>query len=166
MDTTLSKDRLAEIEANARLVCRTAAEELDAEIGFDRAGVQWLDGFIQRQHNQGPGQSENGGLADVLGCYLGQCIIATYGGSWRETATGLGVSFDPKHVVAYPLAKVRKHLQAGASDSVLSMFDVIPLLLDQADDGVFAAAPGSKAVAVPAKSADWLSRLFGAKRRA
>ncbi len=114
------------IRANAQLVLTVARDQLDTEVGFDEAGVRWLDGYIQRQHEQGnPANRE--GLASTLGSYLGECIIESYGGAWAEVDGSWCVRFDERNA-ACPFAKVGKQLEYGAEDSVLSFFTLIPVL--------------------------------------
>lgn len=117
------------IRQNAELVQSVAREQLNVEINFDRSAVEWLDGFITRQHEQGdPGSLA--GLVSTLGSFFGECIIRTHGGQWSDGEYGWCVRFDEKNC-AYPFAKVEKHLQNGPEDSVLSMFDLIPVLFKQ-----------------------------------
>ncbi len=117
---------LERIRANAELVVSMASERLGLQVGYDERGVQWLDEFIQRQHEQGnPAIRE--GLADTLGSYLGECIIHSFGGEWADVDGSWCVRFDDRNA-AYPLAKVAKQLANGAEDSVASFFSAIPLL--------------------------------------
>lgn len=114
------------IRANAEMVVSVAAKQLGAAVGYDEAGVRWLDGYIQRQHEQGnPANRE--GLVSTLGSFLGECIIRTFGGQWAEVEGSWCVRFDDRNA-AYPFAKVGKHLEQGAEDSVLSFFTVIPVV--------------------------------------
>lgn len=118
---------LEQIKHNAELVISVAETQLDKQIGYNREGVEWLDGYIQRQHEHGdPTKFE--GLANTLGSYFGECIIATYGGKWQQTEYGWGVEFENGNS-AFPFAKVAKHLENGSDDSVLAMFDSIAVLL-------------------------------------
>lgn len=112
--------------ANAELVVSIAGKQLDVEVGMDEAGVRWLDGYIQRQHEQG-NPTYCDGLASTLGSYLGECIIQCFGGRWAEIGGSWCVRFSVGNA-AYPLAKVRKQLENGAGDSVLSFFTAIPVL--------------------------------------
>ena len=48
------------IRANAELVVSVAGDELKQEIGYDETGVRWLDGYIQRQHEQGDPNNRDG----------------------------------------------------------------------------------------------------------
>ena len=60
----------------------------------------------------------------VLGSYLGECMIHTYGGTWKEQEGEWGVFFDDSNAV-FPINKVRKQFQNGREDSILSFFEVI-----------------------------------------
>jgi hypothetical protein len=121
---------LEAIRRNAELVVSVAAQQLGETIGFDEAGVRWLDGYIQTQHEQGdPGA--RAGLINTLGSYLGECIIHVFGGGWSQTGGAWCVCFDERNSV-FPFAKVAKHLENGVEDSVLGLFTAIPLLFSEA----------------------------------
>jgi hypothetical protein len=119
----LSPERLAMIEGNIRLVQEQAEEASGKPLRLGREGAEYLDGFINRQRERfdEPGRSKLGG---VLGCYLGGCILAHYGGRWVQDEAGLGIEVKPD-VVVFPLNKVRSQLENGPGDSVLAFFDTI-----------------------------------------
>src|SRR5436853_269366 len=84
--------------------------------GYDEAGVRWLDGYVQRQHENGdPANRE--GLVNTLGSYLGECVIRTFGGEWAQDDGSWCVRFNDRNAV-FPFAKVRKQLESGSADSV------------------------------------------------
>jgi hypothetical protein len=114
------------IKKNAELVVATAEKHLERKVGYDRDGVEWLDGYIQRQHEHGDPDNREA-LVSTLGSFLGECIIETYGGDWTHTEYGWSVAFDNGNA-AYPFAKAAKQLENGAEDSVLSFFDSIPVM--------------------------------------
>jgi hypothetical protein len=114
------------MRANAELVVSVAAQQLGETVGYDEAGVRWLDGYIQGQHEQGDAAHRDG-LVSTLGSFLGECIIRSFGGEWAETDGSWCVRFDDRNA-AYPFAKVAKQLEYGAGDSVLSFFTAIPVL--------------------------------------
>jgi hypothetical protein len=114
------------IRRNAELVVSIAHEQLNVDIGYDEAGVRWLDGYAQRQHEQGNPEIRDG-LVDTLGSYLGECIIQSFGGQWAEIDGSWCVQFSEGNA-AYPHNKLRKQLENGAGDSVLSFFAAIPAL--------------------------------------
>lgn len=97
------------IKQNAQLVISIAESQLDTRVGFDREGIEWLDGYIQRQHEQGDSANYEA-LISTLGSFFGECIINTYGGDWTHTEYGWSVAFDNGNA-AFPFAKVGKHLE-------------------------------------------------------
>ncbi|MEO0559803.1 MAG: hypothetical protein AAF170_16660 [Bacteroidota bacterium] len=117
---------LDRIHHNAELVQSVAHNHLGVEVGFDRAAVEWLDGYVTRQHDHGDPDNVKG-LVSALGSFLGECIVQTYGGEWVEDAHDWGIRFDEQNAV-FPYAKVEKHLRHGPEDSLLSFFDTIPVV--------------------------------------
>ena len=109
------------------LVVSIAENQIDTKIGFDREGVVWLDGYIQSQPEHGDPKNHEG-LISTLGSFFGECIIAIYGGDWQQTEYGWSVTFDNQNA-AFPFAKVAKQLENGSDDSVLAMYDSIPVLV-------------------------------------
>jgi len=99
------------IRANAELVVSIAAKQLSETVGYDEAGVRWLDGYIQRQHEHGDPVNRDG-LASTLGSFLGECIIHSFGGQWVEVDGSWCVRFNDRNA-AYPFAKVSKQLEHG-----------------------------------------------------
>jgi hypothetical protein len=115
---------IARIRENAALVVSLARDQLGLEISYDESGVSWLDGFIQRQHEDGISENQCD-LVSTLGALLGECIIRIFGGDWAMIDGEWGVQFDNRNA-AFPFDKVRKQLENGAADSVLSFFTAIP----------------------------------------
>jgi hypothetical protein len=123
--TDISTD-IDNIKKNAQLVLSMARDKLGEDVALDENGVRWLNGFIQRQHEQGE-LAIRSGLISTLGSFLGECIVECYGGEWKEVDGMLAVAFDERHAV-FPFNKVAKHLDGGADDSVLSFFTTIPVV--------------------------------------
>ena len=96
-----------------------------AGLGYNRPSVIWVDDFIEKQRKSGLAPQTVDGLIDNLGCYLGRCIIETYGGKWAELEGGWAIQFDLKNAV-FPFNKIAKQFQNGSEDSILSMFELIP----------------------------------------
>lgn len=115
-----------EIKRNAELVIGQMSQLSGFDFGYDAKSVVWLDGYIERQRARDDITEESiDGLINVFGSYLGECVIACYGGSWENEAGQWQVSFDEKNAV-YPFAKVRKQFQNGPEDSIKGFFDAIP----------------------------------------
>jgi hypothetical protein len=95
----------------------------------DRASLEWIDGYLTRMHGarvDGTLQAPTvDGLVQVVGSFVGEAVIRTYGGSWGQRDGDWAVVFD-EHNAAFPFTKVAKHLENGPEDSVLSFFDCLP----------------------------------------
>ena len=113
----------------------TMLAQSGVELGYDDASVEWVDGFIERQRVRFQGDQANG-LVNVIGAFVGECVIANYGGNWRADEDGAwGVYFDNDNA-AFPFAKVRKQFDNGreGGDSVHSFYSTIPYLFLRTED--------------------------------
>jgi hypothetical protein len=120
------------IRANAQLAINTfgPASGLGTEFGYNRISVEWVEGFIERQRSRTDITPDKvARLVQVIGSYLGECVICTYGGVWRETNGSWGVFFDERDAV-FPFNKVQKQFEKGleSGDSVLGFFDLIDVV--------------------------------------
>jgi hypothetical protein len=113
-----------QIRAQAALVVELGCKQLGVPLGYDEAGVRWLDGYIQRLRHT-PGVPHRDRLIAVFGAYLGECIIRCYGGSWDLVDDNWAVRFDEQNGV-FPFTKVAKHIANGDEDSVLGFFTFLP----------------------------------------
>jgi hypothetical protein len=124
-----------QIKELARTFISRCSEKLGVNLEYDRASVEWVDGYIERvrPHLDEPSID---GLASWIGSFLGECIIANYGGEWRESDVMWGVFFSEANDknAAFPFNKVRKQLSNGATDSILSFYDVIPVVTGTANE--------------------------------
>lgn len=105
------------------------AEKLDVHLKHDTESVRYLDGYIER--NRGVIHQPEG-IVNLIGSFLGECMIANYGGRWVEhPEAGWGVQFDTGFT-AFPFNKVGKRFRPdGQADSIVSFYTVIPVLLEQ-----------------------------------
>ena len=130
------------IVVNAELVRNVARDQLGVEVGFDEAGVRWLDGFINRQR-LGATEAVKVKLPNTLGSFLGECVRHTYGGEWQQHEAGWAVKINEKLSV-FPFNKVQKQLANEDGDSVLGLFTAIPPLLAGIPQGKVAMARPSQ----------------------
>lgn len=126
---TDDEEALRQILANAELVIEQFKGPSDLEdFGFNEPSVEWVDGFIERQRaREGIGPEFVDRLVNILGCFLGECIIRCYGGRWARGDDGWRVEFNEENA-AYPFAKVGKQFANGSEDSVYSFFTAIPIV--------------------------------------
>ena len=103
------------IKKNAQLVVDRLGRLSDVNFGLNRESVAWVEGFIERHRARpdfDPATVNN--LVNPLGSFLGECIIANAGGSWRwsEKHQTWNVAFsDNSH--AFPFVKVSKLFANG-----------------------------------------------------
>ena len=68
------------------------------------------------------------GLVRNLGCFIGECIVRTFGGSWTQNKGSWGVQVN-ESVWACPFIKVQKQFDNGSEDSVASYFRSIAAVI-------------------------------------
>jgi len=110
-------------QKNADLAVRSIREEHGVELTFDADGVEWIDDHINRLSGRLAPEFLHP-YVDVLGAFLGESLIRTYGGAWVERDGEWGVQIT-EHVWAAPFTKTFKQFTNGPRDSVASLFGVI-----------------------------------------
>ncbi len=116
------------IRANAELVIKQLTPLSGLAFGYNAESVAWVDGFIEQQRSRSDiDKNVIDGLSNVLGSFLGECIIRCFGGHWNNQEGGWCVRFDDQNAV-YPFTKVRKHFANGQEDSIKRFFEVIPVM--------------------------------------
>lgn len=110
---------------SAEYVRGIARNNLQVEVNYDMEGVRWLDGLIQREHERNE-PARRHGLIQVLGAFLGECIVRNIGGQWEKYEDTVWVRLGKESGV-FPFHKVKKHLESGAAagDSVLGFYHAV-----------------------------------------
>ncbi|WP_400192171.1 hypothetical protein [Hymenobacter sp. B81] len=112
---------------------RTAAEAVRQQLNvsaFDAVAVRALTDFIEQQrHEIEPGA--RAGVVNALGCFLGQCIINSFGGRWETNEHGVvGVQLGA-HTFVRPFVHVDRQLTHGLVESVDGFYQSVPARLQQ-----------------------------------
>ena len=118
-----------QIRANAERTIRAMGPISGIEaFGCNADSVKWVEGFIERQRVR-PELDEDATdrLVSNLGPYLGACVIAYFGGAWRQQDGMWGVALNPGNAV-FPFNKVRKQFDNGIEDGIYCWFDSIPIV--------------------------------------
>lgn len=111
---------------------RAAAEAVRHQLraaAFDLVAVQQLAAFIEAQPAFSSDE-ERQGVVTALGCFLGECLVQTYGGTWAQGpdgTTGVGIN---QHSFFNPFFRVSEQLTKGAPESVAKFFASIPIHLE------------------------------------
>jgi hypothetical protein len=124
------------IRANAQIIVDRfrSLSDLGIRFGYDRDSVTWVEGFIEQERSKPEATAESvAKIVQLLGSYLGECVINKYGGAWRQYDGSWGIFFDNANAV-FPFRKVQKQFQNGlkGGDSILSFFDLIgPVIFEK-----------------------------------
>jgi hypothetical protein len=126
----MSQDLHDEFKRLARLVIDTFQREAGLILRYDEQSMEYLDGYISRNRaaiQKTDGQSQ--GAVNMIGSFLGEAVIANFGGQWKQSETGAwGVYFDEKNAI-FPFVKVAKAFgPQGAFDSIASFYSLSKLL--------------------------------------
>ena len=117
-----------ELRTNARLAIErfSSSSNLREAFGYTSVSVKWLDEFVQHHRTTSDTTSGRTTLVQIVGSYLGECIIQTYGGRWKLEGGQWGLFFDDSNAI-FPFAKVSKQLENGRDegDSIFSFSEVI-----------------------------------------
>jgi glutamate dehydrogenase/leucine dehydrogenase len=120
--------RADEFKSAAATLVSDFRAELGVDLNYDNQSIEWLDGYINRVAPQ-LDNATLAGLATAIGSYLGETIIATYGGAWHynEHDDQWGIRFDDG-AIAFPFTKVYKQFDDGEFESIYSFFTVLPII--------------------------------------
>jgi len=95
------------------------SKDAGRELGYDEAGVEWADQYAAAVR---PVESDDQLRVQsaLVGSYLGEALIATYGGAWREDDGEWGVELaDGRR--AFPFRAAMAQLREG-EESILELF--------------------------------------------
>jgi hypothetical protein len=123
----------AAVKDNAAQVVAMCQPLAGFPFGYDERSVQWLEGHIERLRERGAFAREFDEHVALFGSYLGEAIIASFGGRWEESEE------HPLHIAlvggatAFPFVKVAKQMQNGLADgdSIAGFFRAVPRFLEQ-----------------------------------
>jgi hypothetical protein len=107
--------------------------------GYDAPSIAYLDTFIDRQGESfRASEQSTDRIVSLLGSFLGEAIIATYGGDWQQSDTGLCIVVQSGGQVhlTQPFHKVHKRLINGQEDSLHFYFATfLPQVLSRPESG-------------------------------
>lgn len=118
-------------DTNPLAALRAAAEAVRQQLhaaAFDATAVEQLASFIEAQRSTLPA-AEKQGIVTALGCFLGECLVQTYHGTWAQGpdgTTGVGIN---QSSFFNPFFRVSEHFEKGNAESVLDFFASVPIYL-------------------------------------
>jgi len=149
------------LRANAEVFVAAIRDEDGEALAFNQAGVAWLAGCIDSRREDLDADTL-AGLTYTLGCFLGECILQTYGGHWtlqegqwcmqfhEDETVSIGddeagvedlgqwcVQFHEDETVS-PFWMVWSHLRYRSVYAVARMFAAIPAMAKVRPGGLYA----------------------------
>lgn len=121
------------IEANANLVAETMSDAAGFALARDERSLAYVDGFIGRQREGWLAAGQTDQYVSILGSFAGAVVIEQHDGTWVQDEGGIAVEIRPGFRV-FPMNKVRKQIENGEDDSILSWFQTIGPMLAAAPD--------------------------------
>jgi hypothetical protein len=126
--------QLKQIQSNAAWVAENFGKQSGIEpFAYTAESIDYLDAFLERQEAMvKASEASINKFVSLLGAYLGECIIANYGGEWQESPQGLAILFHTKTQAHWlqPFHKVYKRITNGSEDSLRLYFsEFIPQVL-------------------------------------
>src|SRR5215467_4092384 len=113
----MSEDLRDEFKRLARDLVDTFRRDLDVTLNYDDESLEYLDGYIARNRDairEKTGGKYNG-LVNVIGAFLGECIIANTEDSGSRVTKARGESFLRTAAPLFPLPKCTRHFPKMAS---------------------------------------------------
>ncbi|WP_375416519.1 hypothetical protein [uncultured Hymenobacter sp.] len=97
---------------------------------YNLAAVAELARFVAVERRElRPKTEQHQAVVTALGCFLGECLVQTYGAEWAAGpggATGVGLAGQ---LFFNPFYLVERHLNQGEEASVLAFFQSVPARL-------------------------------------
>lgn len=102
-------------------VLKDIGRQLGVALDLDADSIEWLDGFINRNRESYKDETLDNAII-VIGSFLGEAIIARYGGEWIQVKDGrLGVALKGE-TIAFPITKVEKQFTEGEFESIFGFY--------------------------------------------
>ncbi len=97
-------------------------------INYNEEGVKHVEDYINNNRQNFTPETRDRIIWN-LGAFLGECIIANYGGTWQQDKelNSIGIHFNELNK-AFPISKVAKQIENGPEDSILSFYRMIPVV--------------------------------------
>ncbi|WP_375437866.1 hypothetical protein [uncultured Hymenobacter sp.] len=113
--------------AALRAAADAVRQQLQAK-AYDAIAVRQLADFIETQRNT-LSAADRQGVTTALGCFLGQCLVETYGGTWAQgpdNTTGVGIN---QFHFFNPFFRIAEQFNKGLPESVDIFFGRVPIQL-------------------------------------
>jgi hypothetical protein len=129
-----------QIKKNAQWVIDNFGPESGVpQFGYNAQSVAYLDTFLDRQgESLRASDQSTDRIVSLLGSFLGEAIIASYGGNWQQSEAGIAIVLESGAQVHFvnPFHKILKRLTNGQEENLHAYFArFLPQVLSQPEAG-------------------------------
>lgn len=115
------------LQQMAALLVKGAKIHFDVQLEYDKRAINWIEDiyidFLLEKYKDDEDFKIR--VVELIGAFLGECIILNYGGSWQKENGHWAVSFGERGKT-YPVGKVYKRFVNGPEDSISWYYELIP----------------------------------------
>ena len=121
-------DAVLRIKKSASDLTEMALRHHGKRLAYDEASLTWIEEMIIDRVGQVLTGEDQRVLIGMVGAFLGEALIASYGGEWKEDSKyGWGVhSLLGGNNAFFPFAKTEKRFQRIEGESISGFFAFIP----------------------------------------
>jgi hypothetical protein len=119
------------IKDSCREFCELALKHYGKRLTYDEASLRWVEEMIIDKVGQTLTGEDQRSLIGMVGSFLGEALIASYGGEWKQDPKfGWGVySVLGGENAFFPFAKTEKRFKQEEGESISHFFVFIPEVL-------------------------------------
>ncbi|HEX7664058.1 MAG TPA: hypothetical protein VF407_06105 [Polyangiaceae bacterium] len=108
-----------------RLIAIIAQNE-GITLDFGGHSLGQLDAIVERRRQEWMALTifQREDLEQLVGCFLGECLVRIFGGTWgwmNEPAVRV-IGAKGEHHIAFPFSKAKKHVELGEHESIWKFF--------------------------------------------
>ena len=122
----INNESRADTMGCAEMMRSIARSRANLELTYDDNSIRQLAGFVESERLNIDQESRDQ-LVAAVGSFLGEAIIASYGGDWVQHEHGLGIEFEDGSI-GFPFTKAEKHFANGLEDNIYGLYRNIPRL--------------------------------------
>jgi len=131
--TELTKEELQGVKSESKRYYDVVYKNLEANPKpmYSDESIQDMEDLLGSFEKFENDDEEKTNIANVMGIYLGECIIKKYGGKWiYDEKDNLVVKVN-ENFISNPIVKVYKRLTYGEEDSVYDFYMITDKLKDK-----------------------------------
>lgn len=109
---------------------KTFKDKVNSDFGLNKKSVVKLSEILDEEGASYSDKAKSV-FPTVFGAYLGQAMISEYGGKWQKSGDNDFVIHLNSGQYAFPALRVYKHIVNGNEDSILALYESIPMMQQQ-----------------------------------